>query len=208
MDWKYKHFHQERVFAAPRDVVLEAARTYITESLGWKISDTADGFTGEGYSFMHRSIANFAIQPAAAGTKVIIDLQVERAGGAGFMLFDVGGYYTIQIRKWFDGIQWFVHQKQTGQDSSAGPPPTAHNKTTACVFNGCLAFIIVMFGLWLLVNLICAVVGLITGNLYLLGRGGTIELHGSWARILSAAILALGLFIVWKMRAKRTQRIM
>jgi hypothetical protein len=196
------------VFAAPRDVVLDAARTYFTESLGWKISDTADGFTGEGYSFMHRSIANFAIQPAAAGTKVVIDLQVERAGGAGFMLFDVGGYYTIQIRKWFDGIQWFVHQKQTGQDSSAGPPLTAHNKTTACVFNGCLAFIIVMFGLWLLVNLICAIAGLITGNLYLLGRGGTIELHGSWARILSAAILALGLFIVWKMRAKRTQRIM
>ena len=28
MDWKYKHFHQERVFPAPRDLVTEAARTF------------------------------------------------------------------------------------------------------------------------------------------------------------------------------------
>jgi hypothetical protein len=27
MDWKYKHFHQERVFPTPRDLVFEAART-------------------------------------------------------------------------------------------------------------------------------------------------------------------------------------
>jgi hypothetical protein len=198
MDWKYKHFQQEKVFAAPRDVVLEAARTFFTESLRWKISDTADGFAGEGYSFMHRAIANCAIQPAAAGMKLIIDLQVERAGGAGFMLFDVGGYYTIQIRKWFDGIQWLVHQKQAGQDTSAGPPLTAHNKTTACIFNGCLGFIVAMFALWLVVNLIGAVIGLLTGTLYLWGKGGTLIVQGIWARIVSAMILALGAFLIWK----------
>jgi len=127
MDWKYKHFHQERVFAAPRDLVTEAARTFMTESLGWRItdfglggdsgrdvrapSDTMDGFTAEGYSFSHRAIANLHIQTTAGGassengTRVAIELLVERASSWGFMLFDVGGYYNIQIRKCLDGIQ-------------------------------------------------------------------------------------------------------
>ncbi len=38
MDWKYKHFHQERVFPAPREFVFEAARTFMAESLGWQIT--------------------------------------------------------------------------------------------------------------------------------------------------------------------------
>jgi len=40
MDWKYKHFHQEKLFAAERVVVMEAARRVMSESLGWKITDT------------------------------------------------------------------------------------------------------------------------------------------------------------------------
>ena len=120
MDWKYKHFHQERVFPAPRDLVTEAARTFMADSLGWQITNTTDGFTAEGYSFSHRASANLRIQTAAgpasseSGTKVAIELLVERSGWRGFMLFDVGGYYNIQIRKWLDGIQWSIHQKLTG----------------------------------------------------------------------------------------------
>ena len=114
MDWKYKHFHQERVFPASRDLVFEAARTFMTESLGWEITNTPDGFTAQGYSFSHRAIANLRIQSAAGGasdseTRVAVELLVERAGWRGFMLFDVGGYYNIQIRKWLDGVQWAIH---------------------------------------------------------------------------------------------------
>ena len=43
MDWKYKHFHQERVFPAPRDLVTEAARTFMADSLGWQITNTTEG---------------------------------------------------------------------------------------------------------------------------------------------------------------------
>jgi hypothetical protein len=205
MDWKYKHFHQERVFAAPRDVVFEAARAFMADSLGWKTADTVEGFAAEGYSFAHRAIANIGIQAAANGMNVIIDLQVERAGSAGFMLFDVGGYYTIQIRKWFDGIQWLIHKQLAGGEiQSAAPVPTTTNKYGACVFNGCLFFIVAMFALWVVVNLICAMIGLFTGTLYLLGRGGTIVVHGVWARIVSAIILALGAFIIWKIIGKRS----
>ncbi len=203
MDWKYKHFHQERVFPAPRDVVTQAARTFMAESLGWQITDTADGLTAQGYSFSHRAIANLQFQSAAGGTKVAIELLVERTGWRGYMLFDVGGYYNIQIRKWLDGIQWALHRELTGtHDESQNPLVLAQNKPAAYIFNGCLMFIVVMFGLYFLITFIEAVVGLLTGNLYLLGRGGTLAIHGMWGRIVSALILIFGAFVVWRIKRK------
>ena len=209
MDWKYKHFRQERVFAAERDVVTEAARAFMAESLGWQVADTPDGFTAQGYSFTHRAIANLRFQTAAggalseSGTRVAIELLVARAGWRGFMLFDVGGYYNIQVRKWLDGIQWSLHQKLTGShDESTNPLVVANNKPAACIFNGCLVFIVVTFALYLLVTLISAVVGLLTGNLFLVGRGD-LTIHGIWARIVSALILMFGAFIAWRIKKQR-----
>lgn len=217
MDWKYKHFYQERVFSAPRDLVTEAARTFMSESLGWQITDTPDGFRAEGYSFAHRSIAHLRIQSAgfgppataggsdnsAGGTKVAVELLVERASSGGFMLFDVGGYYGIQIRKWLDGIQWEHHQKlMGGQNETQNPLVLAANKPGAYVFNGCLVFIAVMFGLYFLVTFICAVFGLLTGHLYLWGRGGTLVIHGALARIVSGLILLLGAWVGWRVKRK------
>src|SRR5260370_1716228 len=105
MDWKYKHFHQERVFPASRDLVMEAARTFMAESLGWQVTDTPEGFTAQGQSFSHRAIADLQIQPVAGGasesaTRLAVGLLVERAGWRGFMLFDVGGYFHIYNCKW------------------------------------------------------------------------------------------------------------
>ena len=208
MDWKYKHFHQARVFPAPRDLVTEAARTFMAESLGWQVTDTPEGFTAQGQSFSHRAIANIQIQSAAggasseSGTRVAVELLVERASSRGFMLFDVGGYYNIQIRKWLDGIQWSIHQKLTGShDESTNPLVLAENKTAAYIFNGCLVFIVVTFALYFLVTFISAVVGLLTGHLFLLGRG-TLIIHGIWARIVSAFILMFGAFLAWRIKRK------
>jgi len=202
MDWKYKHFYQERGFPAPRDVVTEAARAFMGESLGWKITETPDGFTAQGSSFSHGAIAHLHIQAAGNGTKVAVELLVERAGWRGFMLFDVGGYYNIQIRKWLDGIQWSLHQKLTGtHDESTNPLVVAQNKPAALIFNGCLLFIVVTFALYFLITLISAVVGLLTGHLLLLGRGDLI-IHGIGARIVSALILIFAVFIGWKIKRK------
>jgi hypothetical protein len=59
-----------------------------------------------------------------------------------------------------------------------------------------------MFAIYVLVTFICAVVGLITGNLYLLGRGGTLAVHGIWGRIVSALILMFGAFLAWRIKRK------
>ena len=175
----------------------------MAESLEWEITNTPDGFTGQGYSFLHRAIANLQIQSAANGTKVSVELLVERASSRGFMLFDVGGYYNIQMRKWLDGVQWSIHQKLTGgDDQSTNPLALAANKPAAYVFNGCLVFIGVMFALYFLVTFIEAVVGLLTGNLYLWGRGGSLAIHGIWARILSAMILMFGALLGLRVKRK------
>ena len=205
MNWKYKHFHRSRTFAADRDVVRNAARTFMTQSLGWNLTnETSEGFTAEGYSFTHRGIANIQIQSVADGTNVDVELAMERAGPTGFMLFDVGGYYNIQIGHWLDGIQELLHQELTdSQGTSAIPAPAPRNKTTACLFNGCIALIVLGFGLWVLVNLVFAVVGLITGHLILIGRGGDLHVHGAWARVLSTAILLFGIWIVWRILKRR-----
>ena len=108
MDWKYKHFHQERVFAASRDFVIQAARAYMADSLAWQVTDTAEGLSAKGTSFTHAGIANFRMQSVGKETKVEVELLVERASPTGFMLFDVGGYYNIQIRKWLAGIQTII----------------------------------------------------------------------------------------------------
>ena len=204
MDWKYKHFHQERVFPAPRDDVFEAARAFMADSLGWQVTNTPEGFTASGYSFTHRATANLRIHSAAAdassetGTRVDVELLVERVGWRGFMLFDVGGYYNIQIRKWLDGINWTL----TGaHDESQNPLVLAEHKPAAYIFNGCLLFIVVTFALYFVVTFISAVVGLLTGNLFLIGRG-SLTVHGIWARILSAFILMFGAFLAWRIKRR------
>jgi hypothetical protein len=204
MDWKYKHFHQERILQATREAAVDAARRYMSESLAWKVTETADGLKAEGYSFSHAAVANLRFQSLGNETKIDVDLMVERAGPTGFMLFDVGGYYSIQIRKWLDGIQWLVHQELAGESTQAAPPIPTDNKTGARLFNGCLMLSFAIIGLWFLGNFISAMVGLLTGTLYLWGKGGTLVLHGITARIVAALIILFGVFLGWRlMKARR-----
>src|SRR5438552_19213754 len=103
MDWQSQHFTQEAVFSASPESVLEAARAVAAESFG-RAEDTPGGFVAHGRSGGHAATATFRIEQAQDGTKVVVELLVARAGGRGFMLFDVGGYYDIQLRRWLSAI--------------------------------------------------------------------------------------------------------
>jgi len=157
----------------------------------------------EGYGFSHAAIGDFHIRSAGSESKIDVDLMVERAGPTGFMLFDVGGYYSIQIRKWLDGIQWVVHQQAAGTPAQAAPPIPIENKTGARIFNGCLMFTFAILGLWFMGNFISAMVGVFTGTLYLWGKGGTLVLHGVAARIVAALIILFGVFLARQVIRKR-----
>ena len=207
MTWKYKHFQQERLFPASHDAVYAAARAVMTESVGWTITkETSEGFTVEGSSFGHAGIANFHIRSSAGGISVVVELLVERAGITGFVLFDVGGYYNIQIRKWLNAIHSAVHQEGTTQNTAGPPPLVPPNKNAARVFHGCLLLIALSFGLYFLITFVAAAIGLVTGNLLMIGRNGTLHVHGMWARVVSAAILIAGSWIVWRMTKGRPAR--
>lgn len=204
MDFKHKHFHQQRLYPAPREEVFDAARAVMTESVGWMITkETSEGFTAEGSSFGHAGIANLRFGSGGSATTANVELLVERAGFSGFMLFDVGGYYNIQIRKWLDAIQASLHQQATGQAPPTPAPLQPPNKSAACIFHGCLLLIAIAFGLYALVTAVGAVIGLVTGNLFLIGRNGNLTVHGPAARAISAVILGFGAWIVWRIFKKR-----
>jgi hypothetical protein len=139
MDWKYKHFNQAAIFKASPESVLEAARASVAGSLG-DIEDTPSGFVGRGYGAWHAEIATFRITPAPDGTKLVVELLVERSAMRGYMLVDIGGYYNGQIDKWFSSISRHL----------AGPSEQVLvNKTTSSskvpkgLLAGCLVNIVV-----------------------------------------------------------------
>ena len=217
MDWKYKHFNSERTFQAPRYEAFEAARSFMAESLGWQIEDTVDGFVAHGSSFSHAATAKFRIEPALGGTKVAVELLVERASALGFMLVDIGGYYYRQIQKWFEGIQWDLHNRlasSTVQGLVAGKSepfpagikpaamPTDWKSRPSSGFNRVFAAILILWGIIAVASFfIFPAIGLLTGSLYIPGRGsGRLTIHGIWARIISAMILIIATFAVWKIR--------
>jgi len=203
MDFKYKHFHQQGLFSASREEVFNSTRGVMAESVGWTVTnETSEGFTAEGSSFGHAGIAHIKIQTTAVGTSVNVELRVERAGFSGFMLFDVGGYYNTQIRKWLNAIEASVHEQASDQPAGAIQPLQPPNKSAARVFHGCLLLIAIGFGLYLLATVVEAVVGLTTGNLFLVGRNGTVTIHGPAARAISATILLFGGWIVWRIMRK------
>lgn len=204
MDWKNKSFDREAVFAAERELVTEAARSFAAESLaGWQTTDTPDGLEARGYSASHAATAKFRIEPAPFGTKVVVTLLVERAGPLGFMLFDIGGYYDRQLRKWLEGIQWGLHRRLTSApvQASSEQAGQATSKATGAgrFYIGCIVALLV-----LPVFLICtsAFIGLLTGHLYLLGRRGE-TINGPWARITSGIILTIAALIGFGMLRTR-----
>lgn len=205
MDWKNKRFDREAVFQAQRDLVFEAARSFAAESLvGWQITDTADGFEARGGSASHAATAEFRIEPAPSGTKVAVTLLVERAGPLGFMLFDVGGYYDGQTRKWLEGIQRHLQQRlaPATQHESVGRGEQAIPKATPSrsLLIGC---IVALFLLPISLFCISAVIGLLTGNLYLGGRGSGSTIHGLWARIISGVVLTIIALVAVRMLKMR-----
>ncbi len=147
MDWKYKHFHEQAVFNAPIQTVLEAARTAVSEAFG-QAQDTPDGFVANGRSGWRDATATFHAASVASGTQLSVELVVERSTMRGYMLWDVGGYYNVQIDKWFARIAERL--------SSAGEQPLVSKSTLNYrVRQGCLAGCMV----WLVAVLCLSTIG-------------------------------------------------
>jgi hypothetical protein len=141
MDWKNKHFSHEATYSAAAESVLRAARETISDALGG-MEDTPDGLTAHGQLAWHTAKADARIVPVAGGTKLTIDLLVSRSAvwGRGFMLADVGSYYTRQIDKWFNQISERLGAANEGVLLSK---TTANLKVQTGCFAGCLVYLLV-----------------------------------------------------------------
>lgn len=203
MDWRYTHFLGEQVYDQPRDQVLKEALGLITETSRWTIEETADGFRASAIDFGHSASATFQVSSTDGSTKLSVDLAVKRRGLEGLMLFDVGGYYSSEIRHWLEG----VGDRLQGRVGAAAPhrEPTARGRIFGCLVGFALIGGGLLF-LWIFV--IGPIIGLVFGVLYLPGHDGDTTLHGSWARGVSAAIMALDvvLYLRWRSWSRRAVR--
>jgi hypothetical protein len=210
LDWKYKHFAQEAVLQAQPEAVMQAAGEFLAEALAsWKISDTAEGLEAKGRCAGHKATAKFHIEPASGGSKLVVTLLVERAGPLGFMLFDVGGFYDHQINHWLKGIQTYLQHGPTSasaqESAELRKQAVAQSRRGERLLLGCIATSVLFLAA---VYAIAALIGLLTGSLYLPGRGSDdITMHGRWARVVSALILLLFGWIAFRIwRSKKRNR--
>jgi hypothetical protein len=91
-------------------------------------------------------------------------------------------------------------QESVDQGKQAAPA----NRWAGALLGGCLIGTLI---LGTLIYFISAVIGLLTGHLYLPGRGHNETIHGAWARIISVIILAVfAWIIVWTSRNRRKSR--
>jgi hypothetical protein len=215
MDWKYKHFAQEVVFQAKPETVHAAVRAFAGAWLAdWKVSETLDGIEAKGRSGGHIATAKFRIEPTpGGGTKVAVALQVERASYLGFVLADSGGYYNQQIYKWLQAVSWRIQERltpatqsedQPGQALPAEPPIPEPSRGRTPLMGCLIVFVLLPFCLWAA----AALVGLLTGTLYIPGRRNFgITIHGPLARILSVIMMGLfGWMVLRVLRPKKRDR--
>ena len=119
--------------------MLDAARAVVAASFG-AIEDTADGFIARGDSGWHAAVATVGVMPAANGTQLAVELQVERAAMRGFMLFDVGDFYNGRIDHWFSDIA----ARLSGASGSALVSTTTSSlRLRQGCLRGCLVYLVV-----------------------------------------------------------------
>jgi hypothetical protein len=101
------------------------------------------------------------------------------------------------------GPDWTSISASAHQPIAQGNQPVPKNSRAAAVFIGC---IVAFFLFAIFLFFISAVIGLLTGHLYLPDRGGgSGTLHGPWARITSGIILMFFAWILVRVLRRRRQ---
>jgi len=107
MSWNYMESHCEGLYQAPYRAVFDAAFWFM-QSFGWQALANKEGFAARGrfgaWAWFGNAIAYFRIQSEPEGTRVAVELLVERdRGGSG--AFDPFGYYDYLVFKWLQDIE-------------------------------------------------------------------------------------------------------
>jgi ABC-type multidrug transport system permease subunit len=197
-----------RTYQLPQDELAAVVKSAL-EDLGWTYNVLADGeflasvpFSGWtwGEHFKVRILPGGVIE---AESKCITVRMPQ--------VFDFGKNRK-NIETFFALVEHIIRQgvyqrpvSATKQESSErGNQAAPTNNRTAALFGGCLIVTLLFFSLTYFIS---AVVGLLTGYLYLPGRGHGGTIQGTWARIISVIILAIFAWIlVWVLRERKKRR--
>ena len=135
-------------------------------------------------------------------------IQVEsKCHGYRPQIIDFGKNRT-NVESFFAQVQHTIAQGPIS-GSATEPEPTTQAKSSpankvGAMFIGCT---LTLFLLGLLMYLLFAVIGLLTGTLFIPGRGHEVTLHGIWARIISGLILlGFGWLLMLVFRKSRRKR--
>ena len=128
-------------------------------------------------------------------------IQVEsRCKGVWPQIIDWGKNRS-NVEIFFAQVQHTIAQGLDQTPQTARPPWPQKTSRAGAIFFGCC---LKLFLLGALLYLIAAVIGLLTGNLFLSGRGHGVMLHGMEARIISALILlGFGWFVLTVLRKRK-----
>jgi hypothetical protein len=202
-------FTESRTYQLPQDELAAVVKSALEDS-GWSYNVLAGGeflasvpFSGWtwGEEFKVKILPNGVIEAESKCTTIRLP-----------QVFDFGKNRR-NVETFFALVEHVIRQgvdqrpvSTTKQESAEqGKQAAPKNKWAASLFGGCL---IATLLLGILTYFISAVVGLLTGYLYLPGRGHGGTIHGVWARIISVMILAVFAWILlWMSRDRRKQRV-
>ena len=198
-------FSESRTFPIPLDELRTVVKS-VLQNAGWSYQMPSDDeFVAQtpnsGWSWGEQVSAR--ISPDG---KIQV---VSKCHGYRPQIIDFGKNKT-NVELFFAQVQHTIAQGSIS-GSATEPGPTTQAKSSPAnkvgsIFIGCT---LVVFLLGLLGYLLFAVIGLLTGTLFLPGRGHGITLHGMWARIISGLVLVgftgLLVLVFRKSRRKRSE---
>jgi hypothetical protein len=198
-------FSESRTFPIPLDELRTVVKS-VLEKAGWSyqllsddefVAQTPNSGWSWGEEFRARIFPDGKIRV------------VSKCHGYRPQLIDFGKNRN-NVELFFAQVQHTIAQGAIS-DPATEPGPITQAKSPSAnkvgsIFIGCT---LTVFLLGLLVYLLFAVIGLLTGTLFMPGRGQGITLHGMWARIVSALILLgfawLLVLVLRKGRRKRSE---
>jgi hypothetical protein len=196
-------FSESRTFPIPPDELRTVVKSVLA-SAGWSYQmPTDDEFVAQtpnsgwswGEEFRARIFPDGKIQVAS------------KCHGSRPQLIDFGRNKT-NVESFFAQVQHTIARGSISGPAIQPGPLTQVKSSPATkvgsIFIGCT---MTVFLLGLLMYLLFAVIGLLTGTLYMPGRGGDLTLHGTWARIVSGLILVgFAVLLVLVFRKRRRKR--
>jgi hypothetical protein len=182
-------FSLAKDFPSKPDAVLKVTREFLADSFpAWRVEAVADGLEATGAWGAHRATAWFRVRRIPGGASLEVEVLVEHP--------ELSRSYSVDdavnpLDQWLQDIRLRLHPRRH-TDFELSTPGQSLRIVKKLMGNAISGLLIVMLLIWFAVMFgLLPAIGLATGVLYIPGRYHSpgIEIHGIWARLISAGVL-------------------